>query len=74
MLKSPRLPSLECEVDDAADRVRRRCVDDPAWPFLCSELRRNAPEADVGRGSGSVELKEGVERTDEGRRCDCVCS
>ena len=28
------------------------------------------PEPEIGRGSGSVELKEGVENRDEGKRVD----
>ena len=40
-------------------------------PFLCKELRQRPPEADVGRGSGRVELREGVEKIEEGRRCVC---
>ena len=42
---------------------------------LMSELFLKAPEADRGRVSGSVELKEGVENTEEGgsRVCEgCI--
>ncbi len=35
------------------------------------ELFRKAPEADNGRARGSVELKLGVEKIDEGGRRDC---
>lgn len=34
-------------------------------------MRRNAPDADIGRGKGRVELKEGVEKMEEGGSCNC---
>ena len=54
-------------MDDATERARRRCWDEPKRPFFDIEDRRDAPEADVGRGNGRVELKEGVEKIEEGR-------
>lgn len=65
MLKSPRLPSLECAAEEATDRVRReRCKE--AWRvFRRRDDLRKAPETELGRGRGRVELKEGVEKAGE---------
>ncbi len=34
------------------------------------EERRETPDAEIGRGRGSVELKDGVEKIEDGRRVD----
>jgi len=56
-------------MEDATERVRRRRWEDPARLLPVTELRRNAPEADTGRARGRVELKDGVEKIEEGGSC-----
>ena len=56
--------------DEATDRARRWLCDEPVRDLLVRELRLCTAEAEVGRGSGNVELKEGVEKIDEGRSAE----
>ena len=73
MLNSPRLPSLERDAKDAAERVLRERLEEAKRLLCVDDGCRSAREVNAGRDVRGVDWNIGVDSTDRSGTCVWCC-